>query len=85
MPHSCNRLKDYIISNLDALVKSRHPGESRGPGQYKFLKTLDSGFRRNDGKGSFSTFYESINLMRDRTTKLKRHGTYCVEGAFSRA
>jgi hypothetical protein len=26
------------------------------------LKTLDSGFRRNDGKWYFLTFYETINL-----------------------
>jgi hypothetical protein len=28
----------------------------------KPLERLDSGFRRNDGKGAFSTFYESINI-----------------------
>ena len=28
----------------------------------KPLETLDSGFRRNDGKAAFSTFYESINI-----------------------
>ncbi len=26
------------------------------------LKRLDSGFRRNDGKENFSTFYEFINF-----------------------
>jgi len=26
------------------------------------LKRLDSGFRRNDGKENFSTFYEFINI-----------------------
>jgi hypothetical protein len=26
------------------------------------LKTLDSGFRRNDGKTSFQTFYEIITI-----------------------
>jgi hypothetical protein len=29
-------------------------------GIYKHLKILDSGFRRNDGKGYFQTFYEFI-------------------------
>jgi hypothetical protein len=28
----------------------------------KPLEILDSGFRRNDGKGAFSTFYEFINI-----------------------
>jgi len=48
--------------NLDGLVKSRHPGESGVQVSHKCLKTLDSGFRRNDGKWYFSTFYEGINL-----------------------
>jgi hypothetical protein len=28
----------------------------------KSLETLDSGFRRNDGKEAFSTFYEFIRV-----------------------
>jgi hypothetical protein len=47
---------------FDDLVKSRHPVEKRGPGVCKHLGTLDSGFRRNDGKNAFSTFYETINV-----------------------
>ena len=31
-------------------------------GIYKLLKILDSGFRRNDGKGHFQTFYEAIKF-----------------------
>jgi len=31
-------------------------------GIYKYLKILDSGFRRNDEKGYFQTFYAIINL-----------------------
>jgi len=31
-------------------------------GFHKCLRTLDSGFLRNDGKTAFSTFYETINL-----------------------
>jgi hypothetical protein len=30
---------------------------------YKHLITLDSGFRRNDGKTSFQTFYEIIKFV----------------------
>ncbi|MDI6754227.1 MAG: hypothetical protein QME78_07510 [Thermodesulfobacteriota bacterium] len=33
-------------------------------GIYKHLKILDSGFRRNDGKGHFQTFYDFITLDR---------------------
>jgi hypothetical protein len=47
----------------DGFVKSRHPGESRGPGHYNQLKTLDSGFRRNDESGLPATFYEFINSL----------------------
>ena len=56
--------------NKDDFVKSllgRHPGESRGPdgvpakaGNQKYMN-LDSGFRRNDEKPHFHTFYENIN------------------------
>jgi hypothetical protein len=49
-------------ANLDELVKSRHPVEKRGPAFCNSMKTLDSGFRRNDEKRAFGTFYESINL-----------------------
>ena len=53
---------------IDKLVKSlfeRHPGEPRirsgaGAGVQNILKYLDSGFRRNDGKTYFSTFYKTI-------------------------
>jgi hypothetical protein len=36
-----------IPKGVKGLVSSRHPGENRGP-VCKALKTLDSGFRRND-------------------------------------
>ena len=56
--------------NIDAPVKSRHSGEPRigsGAGTgvqrtYNYLERLDSGFRRNDGKGYLSTFYECIKV-----------------------
>jgi hypothetical protein len=47
---------------IDDFVKSRHPVEKRGPGVCNFLGTLDSGFRRNDEKNAFSTFYETIKI-----------------------
>ena len=47
---------------FDGLAKSRHPVEKRGPGVRKILRTLDSGFRRNDGKKAFSTFCETITF-----------------------
>ncbi len=47
--------------NVDEVVKSRHSGEHRSPENYNYLKRLDSGFRRNDRKAYFKTFYETIN------------------------
>lgn len=44
----------------DGFVKSRHSGESRGPGNYDQLKTLDSGFCRNDESGLPAIFNEFI-------------------------
>ena len=59
-------------SKVDGFVKSllgRHPGEPRirsgaGAGGQNILKKLDSGFRRNDVKPSYLTFYEFINRLR---------------------
>jgi len=48
---------------VDDLVKSRHPVEKGTPGAYKCLRTLDSGFRRNDGKNAFSSFCETIKSL----------------------
>jgi hypothetical protein len=58
-------LKDIISKGKrrkkgDDLLKSRRPGLSRGQGIYKDLKALDSGFRRDDEKGCFQTFYGII-------------------------
>jgi hypothetical protein len=36
---------------------SRHPGENRGPAARNALKTLDSGFRRNDVKKNQIDFF----------------------------
>jgi len=55
---------------VEDLAKSRHSGEPRigsragsgVQGIYKYLKILDSGFRRNDEKGYFLTFYEFIKV-----------------------
>jgi hypothetical protein len=57
-------------NEFDGLVKSCHSGERRigsGAGSgvqgiYKTFKILDSGFRRNDGKTKFQTFYGIIKL-----------------------
>jgi hypothetical protein len=38
------------------------PVKARVQGVYACLKILDSGFRRNDEKGHFQTFYETINF-----------------------
>jgi hypothetical protein len=47
---------------FDALVKSRHPGESRGPVLFNPSIFLDTGFRRYDVTGEFATFYEFIKF-----------------------
>ncbi len=49
--------KFFVFDNLG---RSRHPGESRGPGDYNLIKTLDSGFRRNDAIRVSATFYDSV-------------------------
>jgi len=49
-------------SNLMILQKVVTPVETGVQGIYKPLKILDSGFRRNDEKGHFQTFYETIKL-----------------------
>jgi hypothetical protein len=56
--------------DIDGLGKGRHSGEPRigsgaGSGVQESsndLKELDSGFRRNDGKMAFRTFYETLNI-----------------------
>ena len=58
------------LTYFDGFVKSRHSGEpgsksGAGSGAQKFcnpLIKLDSGFRRNDMKWCFLTFYETILL-----------------------
>ena len=49
--------------NFDGLVKSRHPGENRGPDIFNYLIILDSCFRRNDENGLSATIYESIKII----------------------
>jgi hypothetical protein len=46
---------------IDGFAKSRHPGENRGPETSYDPKSLDSGFRQNDGKRRFLAFYETNN------------------------
>jgi hypothetical protein len=55
---------------IDDLVKSRHPVEKRGPGVSKCVRTLDSGFRRNDEKTAFSNSCENI-IIRQPGCRLK--------------
>ena len=50
------------IIAFDAFVKSPNSITPAKAGVQKLLKLLVSGFRRNDGKGYFSTFYESISF-----------------------
>jgi len=41
---------------------SRHSGENRSPDALQLLENTDSGFRRNDEKWYFWTFYEPIKF-----------------------
>ena len=43
-------------------------GQARS-GIQNALNLLDSGFRRNDGKENFSTFYEAIIINHHKNTK----------------
>ena len=62
------------VLNFDEFVKSRHPGESRGPVVCNYPIFLDTGFRRYDVKGGFSTFYENITVHRLLFTEFARCG-----------
>jgi hypothetical protein len=64
----------FCVLNIDNPVKSLKivmPDPVSGTGQARSgiqnaLKLLDSGFRRNDGKEHFSTFYEFINIKEEK-------------------
>jgi len=48
--------------NVDDTVKSRRSVMPANAGIQKLLKTLDPGFRQDDGKTLFRIFYEFINV-----------------------
>ena len=50
-------------------------------GVQKYLKTLDSGFRRNDRKRAFSTFYETVNIDQKLNQKLSEKYSKPEEGS----
>jgi len=52
-----------LWTNLDAFVKVTKAVTPAKAGVQKSFFFLDSGFRRNDRKGRFPTFYERINLI----------------------
>ncbi|MFO7970180.1 MAG: hypothetical protein R6U40_00350 [Desulfobacterales bacterium] len=54
--------------NSQKVVTPADPGSSPGGVQmlYNFLKRLDSGFRRNDGKRYFMTFCEFIKIQNSK-------------------
>ena len=58
------RTRKFAVQIIDGFAKSRHSGENRSPETLQLIeKKLDSGFRRNDKKWCFSTFYEFINIQ----------------------
>jgi apolipoprotein N-acyltransferase len=64
--------RDLKGMKKDEFAKNRHPGESRGPGNYNQLKTLDSGFRRNDESGLPATFFEVVKEGGERGDQIKK-------------
>jgi hypothetical protein len=54
-----NRVKSH---QNDGFVKAVTPVKTGVQRNYTYLKKLDSGFRRNDGKPHFRTFYETIKF-----------------------
>jgi hypothetical protein len=51
-----------VSPKFDGFVRSRHSGENRSPNFLYAFETLDSGFRRNEGKTNYQTFYEIIKF-----------------------
>jgi hypothetical protein len=56
------------LNGLAKVTRAVTPVEA---GVQKWLLFLDSGFRRNDGKGQFLTFYERVKL--DALVKSRVH------------
>jgi len=52
----------FFASNIDKAVKSPKFVTPAKAGVQNMLKSLDSGFRRNDGQRYFPAFYESVNI-----------------------
>ena len=65
---------ELCLTILKKVVTPADPGSSPGGVQvnHKFLKTLDSGFRRNDGKWHFLTFYEFILFRYIQNSKIPK-------------
>jgi len=42
------------------------------------LKSLDSGFRRNDRKDQFLTFYEFINIQSEKSNQKNNTARFCL-------
>jgi hypothetical protein len=56
---------------IDELAKNRHSGGNRSPENLNYLKELDSGFRWNDRKTYFPTFYEIIKIKTQKENSLE--------------
>jgi hypothetical protein len=54
--------------NKDEIVKSQHTVTPAKAGVYKYIVTLDSGFRRNDVKRRSWNFYQPINKVLTQKT-----------------
>ena len=69
-----NKIDD---STFDEAVKSRHPGENRGPDIFNYLIMLDSGFRRNDLKSIVRFFTSSSTFKGNRYAVCHAPCTLC--------
>jgi len=56
------------------------PAKSGFQASHNYMKILDSGFRRNDGKGNFSIFYEFVNINElTKSQEAQKESTICSE------
>jgi hypothetical protein len=57
------KLDNNDKSILDALINVVAPAKTGGPVFSKPLILMETGFRRDDEAGDFSTFFEGINFV----------------------
>jgi hypothetical protein len=73
VPLSILAENDGLVKVLQAVTPAPGFRRDRVAGVQKFLVFLDSGFRRNDIKGRFLAFYETVKhvLLKNSAIKIK--------------